>query len=169
MSIILMKPEDDLFQSGADILVNPVNCVGVCGKGLAKEFDNRPEFGVPMAFYREVCRKGLLHPGNVATILTAPYVSGLPSLSSLSSPNVVHFATKDHWRDSSRVEWIQHGLGKLRLVVLELARRPEAPARSVAIPALGVGCGGLQWESVRDLVYNAMTDLDVRVYLYPPR
>lgn len=90
-----------LFDTGADALVNPVNCRGVLGAGLARAFKAR----FPAAYadsYAAACRDGRLRPGSLA----AWRDPGTPT-------TVISLATKDHWRDPSRLEWIDAGLVRL--------------------------------------------------------
>ncbi|MGB3328569.1 MAG: macro domain-containing protein [Thermomicrobiales bacterium] len=115
----------DLFASGSDVLVNPVNCVGVQGAGLARQF--RERFPDLDAEYREVCRDGRLKIGG-------------PVLSRDGS--VLWFPTKHHWRDRSRMTDVVAGL-------LTFVDRFTDDPRSWAFPALGCGLGGLDWRHVR--------------------
>lgn len=136
----------DLFSSGADALVNPVNCVGVSGKGLAKEFAKRFKEGDRM--YRNACMSGELSIGSVVIWR--------------GTPSVIYLPTKDHWRNPSTISYVKRGLAALR---------PELKVgafASVAIPALGCGNGGLLWKDVRPLIEKALGDLDIRVLLYEP-
>lgn len=142
----------DLLASGAAVLVNPVNCVGVMGAGLARRFAGLwPEM---LADYRTACRRGTLRPGGIHThrVAEARWVANLP--------------TKDHWRDPARIEWVDSGLVALAGFLA------SGQHRSVAVPALGCGLGGLSWEQVEPLVRSRLAELSeagVVVELYPPR
>lgn len=141
-------PGGDIFESGADVLVNPVNCFGVSGKGLALEFKRR----LPTAqrVYETTCRAGRLALGCVVLVDDAP-------------GRVLIFPTKHHWRDPSTITAIRVGLA-------DLAHQARAwpTVGSIAIPALGCGLGGLDWADVRPLIVDALADLPLRVMLYPP-
>lgn len=145
----------DLLQARAEVLVNTVNCVGIMGKGIALQFERTfPEIARP---YQEACKAKRLSPGE---LLVVPLQRELERLLPLA---VVNFATKNHWRGDSRIEWIEAGLSRL---VEETRARGW---RSIAIPPLGCGNGGLRWDEVRPLIENAFADLpEVQVLIYPP-
>lgn len=147
--------DGDIFTAPVECLVNPVNTVGVMGKGLAAEFKRR--FGhAYFAHYHAACRDKTLAIGKVSFFDAAPLFSGAASLS------IVNFPTKRHWSERSSVADIRAGL--ISLVCVVLARK----LKSIAIPALGCGLGGLDWETdVKPLCYDAFSELrDVDVYLY---
>ncbi len=139
----------DIFESNAEVLVNPVNCVGVMGAGLAKKFKERFD-GLEQS-YRAGCKSGELGIGRVHWF-TPP-----------TGPAVANFATKMDWRVPSTLGYIEKGLTCL---VTDLTVRGYT---SVAIPALGCGLGGLDFEDVKKLVENAFKDHpDITVLLYEP-
>ena len=126
----------DIFAvADAEALVNPVNTVGIMGKGLALSFAQRfPGIVEP---YQQACRQGIL-------TVSHPHIT---SVGSAKEPCfVVNLATKMHWRNPSRIEWIEAGLSSMyeQLTHLGIA--------SVAIPALGTGLGGLPAPQVAALV-----------------
>ena len=126
--------DSSIFETDAEAIVNPVNCVGVSGAGLAKEFARRyPEND---RLYRLACKEGRVLPGR--GVITATGLDG-PAY-------IVNFPTKRHWRDRSRLEDIEMGLRNLHR---ELLRRQIG---SIALPALGAGLGGLSWHEVRELI-----------------
>ena len=126
-----------IFDSDADAIVNAVNCVGVMGAGLAKAFKDR--FPHMNEQYEVKCRLGLLKPGALDI-----YVID-------SSPKyIINFPTKDDWRNPSLLEYIIYGVTAL---VYETWRWKM---KSVALPALGCGLGGLDWKDVKPI----LTDLD---------
>lgn len=145
--------QGDLFDSGADVLVNPVNCRGVMGKGLALQFKKR--FPGVFKHYKLWCLDRHLKPGQVMVVQRSAEDEAGPEF-------VVNFATKDHWRGRSRYEDIEKGLRELRAVLNEL--RP----RAVAIPPLGCGLGGLDWERVQPLIEAALADCEAQILLYAP-
>ncbi|MFK4087257.1 macro domain-containing protein [Kribbella sp. NPDC020789] len=155
MPIIFQDPESDLFDSSAEILVNPVNTHGVMGAGLARQFKQR--YPSMFAAYRDRCRLGLVRVGDIDVHV----VEGG------SSPRVIvaNFPTKQHWRDPSRLQWIESGLVALHRVIV------ESGAVSVAVPPLGCGLGGLDWGDVSSRIVRSMApvaEAGVEVLLYPP-
>lgn len=141
----------DLFAADAEALVNPVNCVGVMGRGLALAF--RERFPDNFAAYAAACRRGAVVPGEMFVCATG---RERPRL-------IVNFPTKRHWRDASRMEDLVRGLDSLT----DLVRSSEL--RSVALPALGCGLGGLDWSEVRPRIEAAFAPLEgVRVFLFEP-
>lgn len=141
----------DLFSSGADALVNPVNCVGVSGKGLAKEFAKRFKAGDRM--YRNACMSGELTIGSVVVWR--------------GSPSIIYVPTKDHWRHPSTITYVSRGLWALRAELMTMKNFGPSFG-SVAVPALGCGNGGLSWADVRPLTEKVLADLDMQVFLYEP-
>lgn len=139
----------DIFASNAAALVNPVNCVGVMGKGLALQFKTR----YPGIFleYRDACRAGLVAPGRM-------FVS-----KAHDGRVIIHFPTKRHWGDKSRLEDIRSGLVDLRRVIQEM----HIP--SVAIPAIGAGLGGLPWEMVKQFIEKAGLPEDAQIMVFEKR
>ncbi len=131
----------DMFRSQAQVWVNPVNCVGVMGAGLAKKFANR--FPGVLNSYRHACAEPkTLFPGNIIV---------LPQHDTTPPPKwVVCFATKDHWRNPSKIEWIEAGL----VVLVDWCKDHEIS--SLAIPAIGCGLGGLQWSVVRPMIVDSL-------------
>lgn len=140
-----------IFEIDAEAIVNPVNCVGVSGAGLARQFARR--YPQNDRLYRQACREGRVTPGR-----------GLITETGLDSPRrIVNFPTKRHWRAESRLSDISMGLRNLRR---ELLRRG---IHSIALPALGVGLGGLGWPEVRELIKKEFGNedrIEVTVTLY---
>ena len=148
----------DILADPSDALVNPVNCVGVMGAGLAKQFKRR--FPSNFRAYAEICRRGKLNVGevHVHTMVRSPYGTGWPL-----PPYIINFPTKRHWRDPSRLEDIEAGLTALADAIRQHG------IRSVAVPALGSGLGGLAWTDVRPRIEAALCDTDADVTVYAPR
>jgi O-acetyl-ADP-ribose deacetylase (regulator of RNase III) len=140
----------NLLNSDADALVNAVNCVGVAGRGIALQFRHWPE---NFRTYAAACRMGQVRPGTLFVFETGR-----------ASPRyIVNFPTKRHWRDRSRIEDIEAGLQAL---AAEIRRRG---IRSVAIPPLGCGLGGLAWSQVRPRIERALGGLaGVRILVFEP-
>lgn len=155
MPIIFQAPGTDLFASGAQILVNAVNTRGVMGAGLARQFKQR--YPTMFAVYRDRCQLGLVRIGAIDVHV----------VESESSSRVIiaNFPTKHDWRDPSKVQWIDSGLVALRRVIV------ETEARSIAVPPLGCGLGGLDWSEVSDRIVRSLTSVaeaGVDVLVYPP-
>jgi len=143
----------NLLHAHADALVNTVNCVGVMGKGIALQF--KKAFPEMFKLYREDSKAGQVIPGRMHVFSTG----------SLVPPHyVINFPTKRHWRAKSRMSDIEDGLVDLVNQVHELG------LRSLAIPPLGAGNGGLNWHEVRPKIVAAFEELpDVEILLYEPR
>ena len=136
----------NLLESDAEALVNTVNSVGVMGKGLALQF--KRSFPLMHCQYQRACRKAMVQIGRMWVFDT-------------EYKTIINFPTKKHWRDPSQLQWIQLGLYDLVLSVY--IRGIE----SVAIPPLGCGNGGLDWDVVRPLIAKAFEPLpDVKVFVY---
>lgn len=155
--IHIMKPSDDMFAAlnKPDVtvgLVVPVNCVGVMGKGLAKVFAERfPEI-VPG--YQKSCDLRWTRPGRIQT-LPIQAVENLWSMAIL-------FPTKDHWRNPSKIEYIERGLKRMAQMAMFMPSE-------VHIPALGCGLGGLIWSDVEPLLHHYLGDAPFESYCYPPQ
>lgn len=136
-------PGRNIVDDDADILVCPVNCVGVMGKGVAKDFARRwPEI---LRDYRRDCANALIRPGHVICL---PLPDGRLWAA---------FPTKLHWRNPSRLEWIADGLD-------HFGRWLERHPASIAVPMLGCGNGGLDWREVEPIVLQHLGGFDLRIY-----
>jgi O-acetyl-ADP-ribose deacetylase (regulator of RNase III) len=143
----------NLLQASAEALVNAVNCVGVMGKGIALQF--KQAFPENYEQYRTACERGEVRPGQMF----------VHSSNSSTGPRfIINFPTKQHWKDSSRLEDIETGLDALVSVIL------EHRIKSIALPALGSGLGGLDWPIVRNLIEQKLSPLpDVTILVYEPQ
>lgn len=150
MSLITIHETGSLFNSGCQALVDPVNCMGVHGKGLALEFKKRWPGAVEL--FSKECRLGEVEPGNVWN----QYVGVNPKW-------LLFFPTKIHWRDASKLEYIESGLEDLISDIQELE------ITSVALPALGCGLGGLDWRIVKPVMEEAARRMLVKVDIYAPQ
>lgn len=142
----------DILKDDAEALVNTVNCVGVMGRGIALQF--KDAFPENFKAYAAACKREEVQPGRMFVFETGQ----------LTPPRyIINFPTKRHWRGKSRLGDIQSGLTALVKVLR------ERQVRSVAIPPLGSGLGGLDWREVRPLIEAAVKPLtDVRVTIYQP-
>lgn len=142
----------DILLAKADALVNTVNCVGIMGRGIALQF--RKAFAENFRVYEAACKRKDVRPGKMLV-----YETGL-----LTGPRfVINFPTKRHWKGKSRAEDIDAGL---RALVNEIRDRG---IQSVAVPPLGSGLGGLDWNVVRSTITRAFEELpDVHVLLFEP-
>ena len=138
----------DIFESGAQTLVNTVNTVGVMGKGIALGF--RERFPDMYQDYVQRCARHTVRLGE-------PYL-----YRRMSPPNIVNFATKDHWRSVSRLSDIVKGLQFLK------ARVREWGITSMAVPPLGCGEGRLEWRVVGPTLYRHLASLQIPIELYAP-
>lgn len=142
----------DLLQAETDALVNTVNCVGVMGRGIALQF--KRAFPANFDAYAAACERGEVQPGRVLVHETGQ----------LTPPRfIVNFPTKRHWRAASRLDDIRAGLAALVEVI------GAHGIRSIALPPLGCGLGGLDWRAVRPLIEAAMAALPaVEVVVFEP-
>jgi O-acetyl-ADP-ribose deacetylase (regulator of RNase III) len=151
MATITIK-QGDILQETTDALVNTVNCVGVMGRGIALQF--KQQFPANFKAYAQACQRQEVVPGRMFVFaigqLTPPYY-------------IINFPTKRHWRGKSRMEDIDAGL-------IDLVQQIQHYGiQSVAIPPLGSGLGGLDWQLVRPRIEQALRALpDLQVVLYEP-
>ena len=147
--------QGDILRADAEALVNTVNCVGVMGRGIALQF--KKAFPENFKAYRVACDRKELRPGKM-------FVYDLRSLENVNPRYIVNFPTKRHWKGKSRMEDIEAGLEALVQEVRRLG------IHSIAVPPLGCGLGGLDWNEVRLLIEQAFEDVpDVSVLLFEPK
>jgi O-acetyl-ADP-ribose deacetylase (regulator of RNase III) len=143
--------QGNLLEARVEALVNTVNTVGVMGKGIALMFKDR--FNDNFRRYAQACKAGEVQTGKM--FVTEPR--------ELDGPRwIVNFPTKQHWKGNSRLEWITEGLQDLRRFLI------ENKVKSIAIPPLGAGNGGLDWPTVRDQIETALGDLDLAITVFEP-
>ena len=143
----------DLFCDHAEAFVNAVNCVGVMGRGIALQFKKRyPE---NFKAYELKCKLNHMMPGRVFVYETNRFVN---------PKYIINFPTKRHWKEASRIEDIELGLVDMSQVIKEYG------IKSIAIPALGSGLGGLDWQLVKEKIKYILYDLeDIEINVYEPR
>lgn len=137
--------EGDIFKSPAQVIVNTVNTVGVMGKGVALSFKKR--YPKMYEHYRNACEKGLLTTGKLMLIQEADY-------------RILLFPTKEHWRNPSKLEYIEAGLKKF------VQTYAQKGITSIAFPRLGCGNGELNWDDVKALMEEYLKNLPIKVYIY---
>ncbi|PZO60792.1 MAG: Appr-1-p processing protein [Phormidesmis priestleyi] len=149
---MLKLKRGNLLEEKTEALVNTVNCVGVMGRGVALQF--KRAFPENFKQYHKACNNSEVQPGSMFTVAT----------DSLLNPQyIINFPTKRHWRQKSSLEDIQAGLLALVQEVQTLG------IRSIAIPPLGCGNGGLSWSAVKPLIVQAFESLpEVEVVLFEP-
>ena len=145
---MIKKIKGNIFNTNCQTLVNTVNCIGVMGKGMALECKLRfPEMFIK---YKDSCDKKLFKPGYLQIYKN-------------SKPWILNFPTKIHWKDPSKIEYLEQGLKKFQDEYL------NKNISSIAFPLLGASLGGLSEE----LVYETMTkyleplkNIDIEIYEY---
>lgn len=142
----------NLLDSEAQALVNTVNTVGVMGKGIALQFKNR--FPNNFKEYSIACKNKTLSIGKLLVTEEETLLDG--------KKIIINFPTKTHWRYPSKYEYIEAGLQELIRVI------KERNIKSIAIPPLGSGHGGLDWQKVKNLINHCLVDLDLDIYIYEP-
>ena len=149
---MIQNATGNLLEAEAEALVNTVNCVGFMGKGIALQFKQAwPE---NFDAYAKACKAGEVRPGRMFIWETGRMVN--PKF-------IINFPTKRDWRGKSRIEDIKSGLRALIVDVRRLG------IRTIAVPPLGCGNGGLDWRAVRPLIEAAFTEVpSVEVFLYSP-
>lgn len=144
--------EGNLLDARTEALVNTVNTVGVMGKGIALMF--KDAYPANFRAYAAACKAGEIRTGQMFVTERHDLVDG---------PRwIVNFPTKQHWRSPSRIEWVRDGLADLRRFI------QDQHVRSIALPPLGSGNGGLDWAEVRLIVEDALSSLDAEVIVYEP-
>ena len=143
----------NILGEDAEALVNTVNCVGVMGRGIALQFKNT--FPENFRAYAAACKSGEMQPGGMFVFETGRL---------LNPRFIINFPTKRHWRGSSRLADIDAGLNDL----VDVLRRHSI--RSIAIPPLGSGLGGLNWQDVKPRIERALRLVSaVEVVIYEPK
>lgn len=152
--MIALHENQDLFSSGAEALVNPVNCFGVMGKGLAKQFAIK--FPVmKKAFYKACKKDNAVNVGE--SWIWENTENGICKW-------VFCFPTKVHWNNLARLEYVESGLDHLIRKIVEL------DIKSIALPALGCGEGCLLWSEVKPLMIGKLSEAPENcvVHIYSP-
>jgi O-acetyl-ADP-ribose deacetylase (regulator of RNase III) len=149
----------NLFDSKCTTLVNTVNCVGVMGKGIALQF--KTKYPHMFTSYKNACSKGQLKNGGDIWIFDM--FEFLPFKEIISNyPKILCFATKEHWRNPSKIEWIEKGLKTF------VENYKKWNISSIAFPKLGCTNGGLNWEKdVKPLMIKYLDNLEnIKIEIY---
>lgn len=142
----------NLLSAEAEALVNTVNTVGVMGKGIALQF--RETFPENYKFYQKACKQGNVQIGKMLVFDNGQFVS---------PRYIINFPTKGHWRERSKIEDVEAGLVDLQNVIRRYG------IKSIAVPPLGCGSGGLDWNIVRPLIVDSLSQFeDVKILIYEP-
>lgn len=139
----------NLLEANAEALVNTVNCEGYMGKGIAYQFKlTYPNNNVD---YVKACKNGTLRIGTLHYYFE-------------KGKTIINFPTKDKWREKSKIEYINVGLEALIRLINQLN------IKSIAIPPLGSGNGGLIWANVKELIEEKLKDIsdDIHIIVYEP-
>lgn len=135
----------DIFSSKSQVLVNPVNCIGVMGAGLALNF--KQQYPDMFSHYQTMCSENRIKPGCLWLYHSSPWI--------------LCFPTKRHWRDRSRIEWIDVGLRNFIKIY------KEKGIESIAFPKLGCGLGGLNFDrDVKPLMEHYLSDPPISIEIY---
>ena len=137
----------NLFESDCQAIVNTVNCVGVMGGGIALAF--KQKFPDMYQDYKNACDNNELKPGFMHVWKKDNLI-------------IINFPTKDKVQFDSKIEYIESGL----LALIEIIEKLEI--KSIAIPALGCGLGGLDWNVVKNLIIKTLDNLDCEILLFEP-
>jgi len=141
----------NLLNANTEALVNTVNTVGVMGKGIALQF--KEAYPTNYKVYRDACKTGTFKTGEVLAVQDG---------SVTSQKWILNFPTKAHWKGNSQYSFIESGLKALKEKLIEL------DIKSVALPPLGCGNGGLDWEKVKPMIEAELGDLDIDILIYEP-
>lgn len=142
----------NILESTAEALVNTVNTVGVMGKGIALQF--KKAYHNNYKAYVEACKKNEIEIGKLFVVKDSNISSG--------EKYIINFPTKNHWRNPSEYCFIDSGLDDLIRVL------KEYKIKSIAIPPLGSGNGGLEWEKVKKMIEQKLGNLQVEIVVYEP-
>lgn len=141
----------NLLETSTEALVNTVNTVGVMGKGIALQF--KEAYPNNYKIYRDACKAGTFHTGQVLAVRDGDL---------RNQKWIINFPTKAHWKGKSEYGFVKEGLKVLKQKLIELN------IKSIAIPPLGCGNGGLEWEKVKPLINSELSDLNIEVLVFEP-
>lgn len=162
--MVINVPGGNIFtHNNFDAIICPVNCRGVMGKGLALECKKRyPEL---LPNYQTACAQGLLKPGHVFMVWCTDSVTNKRVL-------IICLATKDDWRNPSQLRWIRDGICNLVKFIdqynasINNYAESAGAIRTIAVPMLGCGCGGLNRNDVEKIISEGLSDNDLQFHLF---
>ena len=149
--MIEYKKGNLFLEKDVDVYVNPVNCVGAMGAGLAAQFKTR--YPNMFAEYKNVCKRKEISVGHC-------HYWKHP----LSGIIVVNFPTKIHWKDSSKIEYVEEGLKDLSNYISNNFIMNFV--NKMVIPALGCGLGGLDWKEVKPLMEQYLANVGKKIIIF---
>ena len=138
--MITLREHVSVFETDANVIVNPVNCVGVCGKGLALDFKNR--YYENFRQYQQYCWDDRMKLGRV-------FITHDNNDDGLS---IINFPTKAHWGKPSKKEWVENALIDMRGYLMA--------GDTIAMPMVGAGLGGLNSIDILNMIYKHLHDID---------
>jgi O-acetyl-ADP-ribose deacetylase (regulator of RNase III) len=142
----------NIFDSSARALVNTVNTMGIMGKGIALQF--KKNYPNNYKAYEAACKKGEVKVGKMFVTLDSSAASG--------EKLIINFPTKTDWKKPSEYKYIEDGLDNLTEVI------KDYQIKSIAIPPLGAGNGGLNWEKVKKIIEQKLRGAEADIYVYEP-
>ena len=150
---MLKFTKGNILKTNAEAIINTVNCVGVMGKGIALQF--KQAFPENYLAYKKICDSGELKPGKL-------YIYDTGSM--INPRYIINFPTKNHWKEKSKIDYIKSGLTALKESLGKLK------IKSIAIPPLGSGSGGLAWLNVKKIIVGELNKLDdIDIYIFEPQ
>ncbi len=141
----------NLLNADTEALVNTVNTVGVMGKGIALQFKNR--YPQNYKIYKDACKAKSFHTGEILVVKDGNL---------MAQKWILNFPTKAHWKGNSKYEYISTGLEAMKKVL------HEKNIKSIAIPPLGCGNGGLEWSRVKSMIQQSLGEMEAQIYVYEP-
>ena len=142
----------NILESNAQALINTVNTVGVMGKGIALQF--KKAYLSNFKAYAEACKRKEIDVGKLFVTRDSNLISG--------EKIIINFPTKRDWRKPSEYSYIENGLNDLVKII------EKEQIKSVAIPPLGAGSGGLEWEKVKKIIEQKLSYLKLEIFIYEP-
>lgn len=141
----------DILREDVEAIVNTVNCVGIMGRGLALQFKNK--FPQNLKEYQLACTNKEVQLGKMFVHQTGQLIN---------PKYIINFPTKGHWKQNSKIEDISNGLDDLITIIEKYS------IKSIAIPPLGSGLGGLDWEMVKKLIEEKLKNINCTIILFEP-
>lgn len=141
----------DILREDVEAIVNTVNCVGIMGRGLALQFKNK--FPQNFKEYQLACTNKEVQLGKMFVHQTGQLIN---------PKYIINFPTKGHWKQNSKIEDISNGLDDLITIIEKYS------IKSIAIPPLGSGLGGLDWKIVKKLIEEKLKNINCTIILFEP-